>query len=128
MNTFPSFNCGKNNSQKNFIRDRVMSKMTELNTTVAELNKKVEELQEVFNVYKRLLADVSQNMYGSLSILLDNIQSLIEMVYLKDSNPGSLEKISTAILDEINKLIALKTKLCSLSGIEMKTVTKDLQV
>lgn len=105
-----------------------MSKMLELNTTVAELNKKVEELQEVFNVYKRLLADVSQNMYESLSILLDNIQSLVEMVYLKDSNPGSLEKISTTILDEINKLIALKTKLCSFSGIEMKNAKKDLQV
>jgi len=102
--------------------------MSELNTTIAELNKKIEELQEVFNVYKRLIAHVSQDMYESLSVLLDNIQSLVEMAYLKDADPASLEKISTAILEEINKLIALKTKLCSLSGIEMKNATKDLQV
>lgn len=100
---------------------------SELNTALSELNKQVEKLQEVFNAYKRLTAHVSQNMHESLSVLLDNIQSLVEMAYLKDTGPASLEKISTAILEEVNKLIVLKTKLCSLSGIE-KNTTKDLQV
>ncbi len=104
-----------------------MSKTTELNTTIAELHKQVGALQEVFHTYKRLIAHVSQALHGSLSILLDNIQSLVEMAYLKDADPSSLEKISTVILEEINKLIALKSKLCSLSGIEIQNSKRDLQ-
>jgi signal transduction histidine kinase len=104
-----------------------MSKISELNTTIAELNKDVEGLKEVFYAYKRLIAHVSQDMHESLNVLLDNIQSLVEMAYLKGGNPASLEKISVAILEEINKLIALKAKLCSLSGIEMKNATQNLQ-
>ncbi len=100
-----------------------MSK-SELNTALLELNKHVEELQEVFNAYKRLIAHVSQNMHESLGVLLDKIQSLVEMAYMRDVNPESLEKISTAILEEINTLIALKTKMYSLSGIEVKNAIK----
>ncbi|MEP9410686.1 MAG: hypothetical protein HRF42_04670 [Candidatus Brocadia sp.] len=102
-----------------------MSK-SELNTALSELNKRVEELQEVFNVYKKLIASISQDMHNALSILLDKIQSLVEMAYTKNSNPEPLEKIATAILEEINRLIVLKTKLYSLSGMEMKDAPKDL--
>lgn len=103
-----------------------MSKTTELNTTITELNKHVEALQEVFHTYKRLLAHISHDLHGSLSLLLDSIQSLVEMAYLKDADPASLEKISTVILEEINKLIALKSKLCSLSGIEIQNSKGNL--
>ncbi|MFN3531170.1 MAG: hypothetical protein ACK41Q_01440 [Candidatus Brocadia sp.] len=99
---------------------------SELNTALSDLNKQVGELQEVFNVYKKLIANVSQNIHDSLSVLLDKIQSLVEMAYIRDANPESLEKISTAILEEINNMILLKTKLRYLAGIEMKNTAKDL--
>ncbi len=97
-----------------------MSNTTELDRALAELNKKLEELQGAFSGYKTLTARVSQGMHESIGIFLDKTQAVIEMAYSKNSNFTSLEKISNEILNEINKLILLKGELHSLSSIEIK--------
>ena len=97
-----------------------MSNTTELNMAVAELNKKLEELQGVFNGYRAFVASASKSMHESIGIFLDKIQEVVEMAYTKNSNFKSLEKTSNEILNEINKLILLKGELHSLSSIEIK--------
>ncbi|MDO8140692.1 MAG: hypothetical protein Q6358_04265 [Candidatus Brocadiales bacterium] len=93
-----------------------MSKIEELNAAIQELNRKLEELQMVFNGYKAFIARVSKNMHESLGTFLDKTQSVVEMAYGNDkSNFTTLEKISNEILEEINKLILLKGELWSLS-------------
>ncbi|HHT9107923.1 MAG TPA: hypothetical protein ACFYEF_05690 [Candidatus Wunengus sp. YC63] len=96
-----------------------MSNTTELDRAVAELNKKLEELQGVFNGYRAFVASASKSMHESIGIFLDKIQAVVEMAYTKNSNFTSLEKISNEILNEINKLILLKGELHSLSSIEI---------
>jgi len=103
-----------------------MSKTTELHTNLIELNKNVEKFQESFASYKRLIADVSGNMYESLGIILDKIQTMVKVVYLKYCPPEVLEKTLTDIMDEVNKLLSLKTVLRSLSGANMKEVVHEL--
>ena len=97
-----------------------MSNTTELDRAVAELNKKLEELQGVFNGYRAFVASASKSMHESIGIFLDKIQEVVEMAYTKNSNFKSLEKTSNEILNEINKLILLKGELHSLSSIEIK--------
>src|SRR3972149_11468667 len=97
-----------------------MSNTTELNMAVAELNKKLEELEGVFNGYRAFVASASKSMHESIGIFLDKIQEVVEMAYTKNSNFKSLEKTSNEILNEINKLILLKGELHSLSSIEIK--------
>ncbi|HHT9114788.1 MAG: hypothetical protein HZA47_12130 [Planctomycetes bacterium] len=97
-----------------------MSNTTELDTAVAELNKKLEELQVVLSGYKVFVARASKSMHESIGIFLDKIQAVVEMAYTKNSNFKSLEKTSNEILNEINKLILLKGELHSLSSIEIK--------
>ena len=92
-----------------------MSNTTELNMAVAELNKKLEELQVVFNGYSAFVAGASKSMHESIGIFLDKTQEVVEMAYRKDSNFKSLEKVVHEILNEINKLILLKGELWSLS-------------
>jgi len=71
-----------------------MSNTTELNMAVAELNKKLEELQGVFNGYRAFVASASKSMHESIGIFLDKIQEVVEMAYTKNSNFKSLEKTS----------------------------------
>ena len=97
-----------------------MSNTMELDRAVAELNKKLEELQGVFNGYRAFVASASKSMHESIGIFLDKIQEVVEMAYTKNSNFKSLEKTSNEILNEINKLILLKGELHSLSSIEIK--------
>jgi len=97
-----------------------MSNTTELDRALAELNKKLEELQGVFNGYRAFVASASKSMHESIGIFLDKIQEVVEMAYTKNSNFKSLEKTSNEILNEINKLILLKGELHSLSSIEIK--------
>ncbi|MBI5676951.1 MAG: hypothetical protein HZC52_00325 [Planctomycetes bacterium] len=97
-----------------------MSNTTELDRALAELNKKLEELQGVFNGYRAFVASASKSMHESIGIFLDKIQAVVEMAYTKNSNFKSLEKTSNEILNEINKLILLKGELHSLSSIEIK--------
>jgi len=97
-----------------------MSNTKELDRAVAELNKKLEELQGVFNGYRAFVANASKSMHESIGIFLDKTQEIIEMAYTKNSNFKSLEKKSHEILNEINKLILLKGELHSLSRIEIK--------
>lgn len=97
-----------------------MSNTTELDWAVAELNKKLEELQGAFNGYRAFVASASKSMHESIGIFLDKIQAVVEMAYSKNSNFTSLEKISNEILNEINKLILLKGELHSISSIEIK--------
>lgn len=97
-----------------------MSNTTELDWAVAELNKKLEELQGTFNGYRAFVASASKSMHESIGIFLDKIQAVVEMAYSKNSNFTSLEKISNEILNEINKLILLKGELHSISSIEIK--------
>ncbi|MBM4056560.1 MAG: hypothetical protein FJ264_18215 [Planctomycetes bacterium] len=97
-----------------------MSNTKELDRAVAELNKKLEELQGVFNGYRAFVASASKSMHESIGIFLDKTQEIIEMAYTKNSNFKSLEKKSHEILNEINKLILLKGELHSLSRIEIK--------
>ncbi len=96
------------------------SKITELNGALAELNKRLEELQSVFYGYKTLTARVSQGMHESLGVFLDKVQSIVEMAYHNNSDFQLLEKISAEILGEINKLILLKGELWSLSGMDIE--------
>ncbi len=96
-----------------------MSNKTELDRALAELNKKLEELQGVFNGYRAFVASASKSMHESIGIFLDKIQEVVEMAYTKNSNFKSLEKTSNEILNEINKLILLKGELHSLSSIEI---------
>ncbi len=97
-----------------------MSNTTELDRALAELNKKLEELQVVLTGYRAFVARASKSMHESIGIFLDKTQAVIEMAYSKNSNFKSLEKISNEILNEINKLILLKGELHSLSSIEIK--------
>ncbi len=97
-----------------------MSNTTELERVLAELNKKLEELQGVLRGYKAFVARASKSMHESIGIFLDKIQAVVEMAYTKNPNFTSLEKISNEILNEINKLILLKGELHSLSSIEIK--------
>ncbi len=96
------------------------SKITELNRALAELNKKLEELQSVFYGYKTLTARISQGMHESLGIFLDKVQSVVEMAYHNNADFQLLEKISAEILGEIHKLILLKGELWSLSGMDIE--------
>jgi iron uptake system EfeUOB component EfeO/EfeM len=93
-----------------------MQKTTELKIAVSELNRNVEGFQKVVNDYRGVLASVSQGMQESLGVLFEKVQSITEMVYLKNSRPESLEKPLNDILEEINTLNTLKAKLYSLSG------------
>ena len=97
-----------------------MSNTTELNMALEELNKKLEELQVVFNGYRAFVARASKSMHESIGIFLDKTQEVVEMAYRKDSNFKSLEKVVHEILNEINKLILLKGELHTLSSIETK--------
>ena len=97
-----------------------MSNTTELDRALAELNKKLEELQVVFNGYRAFVARASKSMHESIGIFLDKTQEVVEMAYRKDSNFKSLEKVVHEILNEINKLILLKGELHTLSSIETK--------
>lgn len=97
-----------------------MSNTTELNMAVAELNKKLEELQGVLRGYKAFVARASKSMHESIGIFLDKTQEVVEIAYRKNSNFKSLEKVSNEILNEINKLILLKGELHSLSSIDTK--------
>ena len=97
-----------------------MSNTMELDRAVAELNKKLEELQGVFNGYRAFVASASKSMHESIGIFLDKIQEVVEMAYTKNSNFKSLEKTSNEILNEINKLILLKGELHTLSSIDTK--------
>jgi len=97
-----------------------MSNTTELDRALAELNKKLEELQVILTGYRAFVARASKSMHESIDIFLDKTQAVIEMAYSKNSNFKSLEKISNEILNEINKLILLKGELHSLSSIEIK--------
>lgn len=103
-----------------------MSKTAELHTSLLELNKNVEKLQERFTRHQRLIADVSGNMYETLGMVLDKIQTMVKVVYLKDCQPDFLEKTLTDIMEEVNKLLSLKTVLRSLSGANMKGGVRDL--
>lgn len=103
-----------------------MSKTTALHTSLLELNKNVEKLQESFTSYKGLIADVLGNMYEALGMILDKIQTLVKEVYLKDCPPEFLERTLTDIMAEVNKLLSLKTVLRSLSGAKIKEVVHDL--
>ncbi len=86
-------------------------KTTELKEAVSELSKSMDELQMIFNSYRKLIANASKNMHRSLEALLDKFQSIVEMAYLKNCHPSSFKKISNSILEEINKLVALKEEL-----------------
>ena len=97
-----------------------MSNTTELDMAVAELNKKLEELQEVLRGYKAFVARASKSMHESIGIFLDKTQEVVEIAYRKNSNFKSLEKVSNEILNEINKLILLKGELHTLSSIDTK--------
>ena len=99
-----------------------MSNTTELDKALAELNKKLEELQVVLTGYRAFVARASKSMHESIGIFLDKTQSVIEMAYSKNSNFTSLEKISHEILNEINKLILLKGELQSLSGMDIEFI------
>jgi len=103
-----------------------MSKTAELHTNLVELNKNIEKLQERFTSYKRLIADVSGNIHEALGMILDKTQTMVKLVYLKDCPPEFLEKTLTDIVEEVNKLLSLKTVLRSLSGAKMKEVVHDL--
>lgn len=95
-----------------------MSNTRDINLTLAELNKKREELQAVLNGYKASTARISKSMHDLLAIFLDKIQTVVEMAYRKNSNFQTLEKISNEILAEITKLILLKGELWNLSHME----------
>ena len=97
-----------------------MSNTMELDRAVAELNKKLEELQVVLRGYRAFVARASKSMHESIGIFLDRTQEVVEMAYRKDSNFKSLEKVSHEILDEVNKLILLKGELHTLSSIDTK--------
>lgn len=95
-----------------------MQKTTELKEAISELSKSMDELQMVFDSYRKLIAHASQNMHRSLEVLLDKFQCIVEMAYLKNYHPSSFEEISQDILGEINNLVALKEELRVLSDTE----------
>ncbi|MDN3513694.1 MAG: hypothetical protein NG747_04775 [Candidatus Brocadia sp.] len=103
-----------------------MSKTAELHTRLLELNKNIKKFQASFANYKRLIADVSGNMNEALGIMLDKIQTMVKVVYLKDCQPEFLEKTLTDIVSEMNRLVSLKIVLLSLSGEKDKEVVYDL--
>lgn len=92
-----------------------MQKPVELKIAISELNRNVEGFQKVINDYRGVIASISRGMQESLGVLFDRVQSVAEMVYLKDSRPESLEKPLNDILEEINTLNTLKAKLCRLA-------------
>lgn len=99
-----------------------MQKTTELKEAVSELSKSMNELQMVFDSYRKLIAHASQNMHKSLDALLNKFQSIVEMAYLKNYHPSSFEEISHDILEEINKLVALKEELRVISDIDFQGI------
>lgn len=93
-----------------------MQKAMEFKEALLKLNKNLDELQRKYNNYRGLIAHLSQNMNESLKVLSDKIQSIIEMTYLKNYRLGAFEKISSDVIDEINKLNMGNTELWRLSG------------